>query len=79
MNYANPQDHVPGAQRNNGLIKEGVRTGYYRLPFKHLPRVMIKILVTESAKKLNFFLEKNRISLYCSLHMIQHQRRLDYA
>ena len=79
MNYANPQEHVPEAERNNRVIKERVRAAYHRLPFKHLPRLMIKILVTESARKLNFFPAKNGISPYYSPRMILHQRNLDYA
>ena len=79
MNYANPQEHVPEAERNNRVIKERVRAAYHRLPFKHLPRLMIKILVTESAKKMNFFPAKNGISPYYSPRMILHQRNLDYA
>jgi hypothetical protein len=61
------------------VIKERVRAAYHRLPFKHLPRLMIKILVTESAKKMNFFPAKNGISPYYSPRMILHQRNLDYA
>eukprot|EP00980_Cylindrotheca_fusiformis_P008866 scaffold1891_cov62-Cylindrotheca_fusiformis.AAC.1 len=34
MNYANPGDHVPEAERNNRTIKERVRVGYYRLPYR---------------------------------------------
>jgi len=79
MNYANPQEHVPEAEHNNRVTKELVRAAYHRLPFKHLPRLMIKILVTESAKKMNFFPAKNGISPYYSPCMILHQRNLDYA
>jgi hypothetical protein len=79
MNYANPQEHVTEAERNNRVIEERVCTGYHQLPFKPLPRLMIKILVTESAKKLNFFPAKNGISLYYSPRMTLHQRNLDYA
>jgi hypothetical protein len=78
MNYANPQEHVPEAERNNRVIKERVRASYHRLPYTHLPRLMIKMLVTESAKKLNFFPTKNGVSSYYSPRMILHQRSLDY-
>jgi hypothetical protein len=66
MNYANPQEHVPEAERNNRVIKEQVRATYHRLPFSCLPRIMIKILVIDSAKKLNFFPSKHGISKYYS-------------
>jgi len=29
MNYANPQEHVPEAERNNRVIKERVRAAYH--------------------------------------------------
>ncbi len=54
MNFANPQEHVPEAERNNRVIKERVRATYHRLPFTHLTKMLVKMLVTESAKKLNF-------------------------
>ena len=78
MNYANPQEHVPEAERNNRVIKERVRATYHRLPYNHLPRLLVKTLVMESAKKLNFFPAKNGVSLYFSPRMILHQRTLDY-
>jgi hypothetical protein len=79
MNYSNPQEHVPEAERNNSVIKERIRANYHRLPYKRLTRLMVKILVTECAKKLNFFPRKNGISPYFSPRMILHQRNLDYA
>jgi hypothetical protein len=79
MNFANPQEHVPEAERNNRVIKERVRATYHRLPYRHLTRTMVKMLVTESAKKLNFFPAKNGVSPYYSPRMILHQRNLDYT
>jgi hypothetical protein len=78
MNYANPNEHVPEAERNNRVIKERIRATYHRLPFTHLPRLMVKMLVSESAKKLNFFPAKHGISKYYSPRMILHQKNLDY-
>ena len=40
---------------------------------------MVKILVMESAKKLNFFPAKHGVSKYYSPRMILHQKNLDYA
>jgi hypothetical protein len=79
LNYANPQEHVPEAERNNRVIKERVRATYHRLPFTHLPRLMVKILVSEAAKKLNFFPAQHGISPYYSPRMILHQKNLDYG
>ena len=55
MNFANVQGHVPEAERNNRVIKDRVRATYRRLPYRHLTRTMAKVLVSDSAKKLNFF------------------------
>ena len=41
MNFANPGDHVPEAERNNRTIKERIRAAFHRLPYKAMPRVMI--------------------------------------
>lgn len=79
LNFANPQEHVPAAERNNRVIKERVRATYHRLPYTHLPRLMVKLLVSESAKKLNFFPAKYGVSPYYSPRMILHQRHLDFA
>ena len=51
MNYANPQEHVPEAERNNRVIKERFRSAFHRLPFTKLPKILVKVLTMESAKK----------------------------
>jgi hypothetical protein len=78
MNYANPQEHVPEAERNIRVVKERVRVGYHRLPFNHLPRIMVKYLACGAAAKLNFFPAKHGVSKYYSPRMILHQKNLDY-
>jgi hypothetical protein len=78
VNYASPQEHVPEAEHNNRVIKERIRATYHCLPYDRLPRIMVKVLVNDSAKKLNFFPAKNGISQYYSPRMILHQRNLDY-
>jgi hypothetical protein len=55
MNFANPQQHVPEAERNNRVIKERVRATFHQLPYKQITKTMTKILVIEAAKRLNFF------------------------
>ena len=79
MNFSNPQEHVPEAERNNCLIKERIRATYHRLPYKQLTKTMTKVLVMDSAKKLNFFPAKHGISQYYSPRMILHQQNLDYS
>jgi hypothetical protein len=78
MNYAAAQEHVPRAERNNRVIQERVRSAYHRFPFTHLPRILVKFLVMESTKKLNFFPNKNGVSKYFSPRMIMHHENLDF-
>ena len=51
---------------------------FHRLPYKNIPRVMIKALVMEATKKLNFFPPKGGISQYYGPRIILHQSNLDY-
>ena len=78
INYASANEHVPRAERNNRTIQERVRCNYYQLPYVHLPRIIVKYLVSESAKKLNFFPNKNGVSKYYSPRMILHKENLDF-
>jgi len=78
MNYANPQEHVPEAERNNRTIRERVRAAYHRLPYTHLPRIMVKYLVMEATRKLNLFPARHGVSKYYSPRMILHQQNIDY-
>jgi hypothetical protein len=78
VNYAAAQEHVPKAERNNRTIQERVRATYHRLPYDHLPRILVKYLVMESTKKLNFFPNKNGVSKYFSPQMILHRENIDY-
>jgi hypothetical protein len=78
INYASAQEHVPRAERNNRTIKERVRSTYHRLPYDHLPRIMVKYLVIESSSILKNFPNKNGISKDYSPQMILHQENIDY-
>ena len=78
MNYANAQEHVPRAERNNRTIQERVRCAYYQMPYNHLPRTIVKYMVCEAARKLNYFPNKNGVSKHYSPRMILHQENLDF-
>ena len=78
LNYTNAGDHVPEAERNNRTIKERFRTAFHRLPFKAMPRIMIRFLAMECTNKLNLFPVKGGISDYFSPRAILNQRGLDY-
>jgi hypothetical protein len=79
MNFANPQEHVPEAERNVRVGKERVRAAYHRMAFTHLPKILTKYTVREAYKKLNFYPAKHGCSKYYSPRMILHQQNLDYA
>jgi hypothetical protein len=67
MNYAAAKAHVPRAERNNRTIQERVRATYHRLPYTHLPCILVKYLVTEAARKVIFF-QINMVSQNTSAH-----------
>ena len=66
INYANPGDHVPEAECNNRTIKKRVRATYHQLPYSSLTKTMVKYLVSESTRKLNYFPAKHGVSDYYS-------------
>ena len=78
MNYTSADEHVPEAERNNRTIEERVRATYNALPYKALPKAMIKALVLEETKKLNYFPVKGGLSPYYSPHMIVRKEDIDY-
>ena len=76
-NYANSQDHVPRAERNNHTIQERVRAACYQLPFHHLPCILVKYLVVDATKRLNYFPAQHGVSKYYSPRMILHIENLE--
>ena len=78
MHYSGPDEHVPESERNNRTLKERTRATYHRLPYKALPKTFIRRLVSESARKLNYFPSKHGISAHYSPRMILHREILDY-
>jgi hypothetical protein len=84
MHYTAAQEHVPEAERNNRVIKEQFRAVYHRLPYTHLPRILVKYLAYESARKPNniykpnIFPARRGVSKYFSPRMIIHQENIAY-
>ena len=78
MVYSAAQAHEPVSERNNRVIKERVRAAFHRLPYKALPKAIMKALVIESARKLNYFPAKHGISQHYSPRQIVHQTTLNY-
>jgi hypothetical protein len=79
MNFTNALDHVPEAERNNRTIKECGRAAYHQLPYKALPRQLIRYLVQTQASQLNLFPAKEGISPYYSPRTILGLPTLDYV
>jgi len=52
-NYASAQEHIPEAECNNQVIKECIRAGFHALPFKAIPKIMIKYLAMEATQNHN--------------------------
>ena len=77
MNYTNAQDHVPEAERNNRTIKERVRAAFHRLPFKKIPKVMLRYLAMTQVNQLNLFPANGGVSKYYSPKMILTSESLD--
>ena len=77
-NYSSAQEHEGSAERNNRVLKERIRATYHRSPFSTLPKRVIEAIVTESAKKLNYFPAEGGCSEYYSPREILHQARLQY-
>jgi hypothetical protein len=65
-------------ERSICVIKERIRSTYHRLLYDRLPEILGKMLVSEFAKKLNFFLAKGGVSLYYSPRMILHCCNMDF-
>ena len=54
INYAKTDDHVVEAERNNRFLKKRFRTKFHYLPFKAIPRLMIRGLAIQVAKEANY-------------------------
>ena len=78
MNFTSAQEHVPEAENNNRRIKERVRAAYHNLPYKHLCKTLVIMMVMEGAKKMNFFPANNGVSKYYSPRMILLKKNIDY-
>ena len=77
MNYTNASDHVPEAEQNNRAIKERIRATFQRLPYKAIPRIMIRYGKRHAAEFS--FPAKGGVSTYYSPRMIMDQTNLDYT
>ena len=78
IELANVGDHVPQAERNNRFLGERFRACYHSLPFKAIPRIMIKYMCLSQTHNTNIFPAKNGVSNYLSPFTIITGRATDY-
>ena len=78
MNYAVTNEHVPEAERNNCTIAERILATYHNLPYKTMPKLMLRYLAMVSTHQLNFFPAKGGVSAYLSPHVLVGGQNLDY-
>ena len=79
MDFVAQGEHVPEAERNNRTIGERIRSGYHRLPYRNIPKLMLQTLAKLATRQLNFFPAKNGVSAYFSPYMLLNKRSLDYS
>ena len=58
--------HEPVSERNNRTLASDMRSQYNLLPFKAIPKVMLKYLGMNAARHRNMFPQKGGISPYFS-------------
>ncbi len=78
MNYTTTDEHVPEAERNNRTIAERIRAAYHNLPYKTMPKIMLRYLSMVCAHQLNLFPAKGGVSAYFSPHVLVGGRNLDF-
>jgi hypothetical protein len=78
MNYTSKGEHVPEAEHNNRTIGEHIRATYHNLPYKAIPKIMMKYLSMVSTHQLNLFPAKGGVFAYLSPHVLLTGRNLDF-
>ena len=78
FNFAAPDEHVPDIERENRTLQERFRAEYHRLPFKILPKKMIRALIARCTKNRNLFVQEGGCSEYYSPHMMLSRRHIDF-
>ena len=72
------QAHVPRAERNIRTIKERDRSLFHNLPYRGLPKTIMKYLVMQTTAALNNFPARYGLSRYYSPRMILQQKLLNF-
>ena len=78
LNFASKGEHVPHVERHNRTFKERFRMIYHSLPFKRLPRLMIRKAGEVATNELNLLPVKGGVSKYYSPKAIMTSRSENY-
>ena len=78
MVYLTTQAHVPEIEPAICMIKEHYGAMYHSLPYKSIPKIMIKAAAKHTMKWLNMFPPKGGVSKYFSPQAIVTGYPLDY-
>jgi hypothetical protein len=77
-NIAAAQEHVPVVEQSIRVVKERCWATFHGNLFRSLPRILMKSVVQECTRKLNFFLVKGGISDVYSPRTILHEVNLSF-
>ena len=65
-------------ERNNRIVGERICATYHRLPYKALPKLMLRYLVMTAAEQLNYFPVNGCVLAHFSPHQIVKQRNISF-
>ncbi len=78
MHYTNRKDHMPEVEHHVKTVKEQVRTMLHGLPYKAIPRNVMRGLVMQATFNLTTVPAKGGISDRYRPHVLLGRRNLDY-
>jgi hypothetical protein len=78
ISLASTQEHVRTVEWSIWTVKERIRATIHSNLFKAIPRVLIKAVVQECSRMLNFSPLKHGCSAYYSPREILHGKKLNY-
>lgn len=77
LNFSNPGKHVPDIEWENRVLQKRFWVVYYCLPFKVIPKIMIKRITMRITRHRNYFPDATGISCYYSTGTIMSGKQLD--
>ena len=78
FNFSLPQERFPGIEHENRVLHERFFVGLYFLPYKILPKSMIRYLALRVTRNRSYFPKKMGISKIFSPQTILKKNQLDF-